>query len=156
MQIRRHIQNYPITKSNYEPGKSYLDWPFDEIPGNRLIVACNICFYPITLEKYIINEIRDTSNISFGIITPTINLLNEFELYHFDSLEQWRTRVFCPNCGIILSFVNPIWNCQTDENFAKIRNYTNNKDIVILWTFALYRGSNREAYSCFEQMKKFL
>lgn len=128
-----------------------LEWPLGQV--NRLIIACNFCFYPITLEQFILRDIRNESNISFGIIIPIRKLFSKIGIYNEHFVEQWKTVIFCPNCGIILSFLNPQLNHLSETDFGKVSSHIEyDEQIAILHTYSLYRGSSIEAFSRFQQM----
>lgn len=153
MQLKRDIEYYSSTETidNFE--NFDLDWPLEKDSNRKLIVACNICFYPITFEEHVIDEIRNENNISFGVVIPIKKLFKRIGIFHDNPLEQWHTEVYCSNCGIVLSFLNAHRNGLSEANFEKITNYTSfGEQIVILWTYPLYRGSEMEAYSRFKQM----
>lgn len=153
MQLKREIEYYSSTEIINNIDDFDLDWLLRKLFNRKLIVACNICFYPITFEKHVVDEIRNENNISFGIVIPIKKLFKGIRIIHDNPLEQWQTEVYCANCGIILSFLDAHRNGLIETNFAKIINYTSfGEQIVILWTFPLYRGSGAEAYSRFKQM----
>lgn len=128
-----------------------LEWPIKGKNCSNLIVACNFCYYPITFEENVIAEIRNDINISFGIVIPIRKIFKKVTISDDNPIEQWRTEVYCPNCGIILSFLSIYRYYLTETNFAKIKHCVNvDEQIVILWTYPLYRGSAIEAKSCFE------
>lgn len=130
----------------------HMEWPLDVQHKNKLIVACTTCFYPITFEEHILRDIRDENNISFGIVIPFKTLFQKIGILEENLLNQWRTEVFCPNCGLILSFLSPHRNKISLSNFAKIIHFDNSDEqIVILWTDTLYRGSSLNAYNRFVQ-----
>lgn len=150
MQLKREIQY----KSSFEAINClediHLEWPLDIQHKNKLIVACNTCFYPITLEEHILQDIRDENNISFGIVIPIKTLFEKIGILEENPINQWRTEVFCPNCGLILSFLSPHRNQISLSNFAKIIHFDNfDEQIVILWTYPLFRGSASEAHNRF-------
>lgn len=152
MQLRRDIEY----RSSYETLSClediHMEWPLTEQNKNKLIVACNTCFYPITFEEHVLHEIRNENNISFGIVIPIKQLFKKVGVIEEDLLDQWRTEVFCPNCGLILSFLSPHRNKISLTNFAKIIQQINfDEQIVILWTHPLFRGSAKRAYNLFRQ-----
>lgn len=156
MCLKRDTEYYSSTESINEHDDLNLEWPLGNESTSRLIVACNICSYPITYEEHIVDEIRNENNISFGIVIPKGKLFRKVGIFCDNSLEQWRTEVYCPNCGIILSFLSPHRNCSTVANFTKIIRYSNlSEQIVILWTYPLFRGSYMEAKSRFTQLNEF-
>lgn len=122
MQLKRDIEYRSSQESLDCLGESPMEWPLDAQYRNKLVVACNTCFYPITFEEHILCEIRDENN----------------------------TKLFCPNCGLILSFLSPHRNEISLTNFAKIIHFGNSdEEFVILWTRPLFRGSASRAYNCF-------
>lgn len=153
MCLKRDIEYYSSTESPDIFQNINLDWPLEQVTDTRLIVACNICFYPITFEEHIVDEIKNENNITFGVVIPIKKLFRWVGVFCENPLEQWRTEVFCPNCGLILSFINPYRHNLTGENFSKIYRYINfGEQIVILWFYPLFRGSDAEAYSRFTQI----
>lgn len=156
MCLKRDIEYYSSNDSINELEASDLEWPLGNQSDQKLIVACNNCFYPITFEEHVIDEIRDEKNISFGIVIPIKKLFKKVGIYLNNPLEEWRTEVYCPNCGLVLSFLSPRRHKLTERNFAKVFHYINSgKQIVILWTHPLFRGSESEAKSCFDQVNEF-
>lgn len=130
-----------------------LKWPFDQNYESK-IIACNRCFYPIALEEDILSEIKDRNNITFGLVVPIDKLLKELMVYPDDPLYQWKTEVYCAKCKINLTFMShhSLRNHYKRRlrDFEKITCYTNNEEkVTILWTFALFRGSNKTAFSRF-------
>lgn len=149
MCLEREIKYY---SSNESINVDNLEWPIEGEFISKLIVACNICFYPITFEEHIVDEIRDEHNVSFAVVVPKSLLFSRTNIFTNNPLEQWRTEVYCPNCGIILSFLSPFRNKLTEENFLKIFNYISfGEQIVILWIHTLFRGSETEAFIRFQQ-----
>lgn len=142
MQLKR-ITKYQSSINIINRFESHkLDWSLNAQHDNRLIITCNSCAYPISFEEFILDEIRDENNISFGIIIPIEKLFEKVKILKEDPFDQWRTEVLCPNCGKILSFVNPRKNKITVSNFTEVTEYRKfDEPIVILWTFPLYRGS---------------
>lgn len=133
-----------------------LDWPIKGKNQHKLIVACNICYYPITFEEHIVDEIRNENNSSFGIVIPMVKLFKKVKIFGDNPLESWRTEIYCPNCGIILSFLDAHKNYLAESNFEKIQHYINfGEQIVILWIYPLYRGAAIEAKTRFEQIDEF-
>lgn len=129
-----------------------MEWPLKNTTYS-LIVACNTCFYPITYEKHIINEIRNENNISIGIIVPIKNLLEKINIFYNDAFQLWKTEIYCPNCESSLSFTGSHKNDLTEKIFEKIMEFNSpNKQNVILQTHSLYRGSEIEAHFRFKQM----
>lgn len=119
-----------------------LEWPIQN--GSKLIVACNFCFYPITFEEHVTDEIRDENNISFGIVIPMNKLFRKIIIFHDDPLEQWKTGIVCPSCYTVLSFITR--SNLSELNFEKVSNYTSyGEQIVILDLPQTYRGSSEEA-----------
>lgn len=130
-----------------------LDWTLEQVFSLRLIIACNLCFYPISLEQFVLREIRDENNISFGIIIPMQKLFSTIEIYNENCIEQWKTEIFCPNCGTLLSFLGPQFHNLNETNFEKISScIEHDEQIVILQTNLLYRGSGIEALSRFRHI----
>lgn len=150
MCLGREVKYYSSNESINE--NNYLEWPINGEFNSRLIVACNICFFPITFEEHVVDEIRDENRISFAVVIPKSLLFNRTNVFVNNPSEQWRTEVYCPNCGIILSFLSPFRNDLNEENFLKVFNYTSfGEQIVILWTYSLFRGSETEAFMRFQQ-----
>lgn len=150
MQLKRDIE----FKSSHEEINClediHMEWPLDEQYKNKLIVACNTCYYPIAFEEHILQDIRNENNISFGIVIPIKKLFKKIGILEENPLNQWRTEVFCPNCGLILSFLSPHRNKISLTNFAKIIHFDNfDEQIVILWTQPLFRNSASRAYNRF-------
>lgn len=153
MCLKRDIEYYSSSESIDIFENIDLEWPFEQVTGTKLIVACNCCFYPITFEEHIVDEIRDENNVTFGIVIPIKKLFKKVGIYLDNPLDEWQTRVFCPNCGVFLSFVNPYRHDLNEVKFAKIYNYVGlDEQIVILWTYPLFRGSEVEAYNRFKQI----
>lgn len=153
MCMKREVEYYSSSESIDTFQDIELEWPFEEVSNDKLIISCYSCYYPITYEEHIIDEIRDEHNISFALVIPIRKLFKKVGVRLQMPLDEWQTRVFCPNCGLYLSFINPFRHNLNEEKFAKIYNYVGlNEQVVILWTYALYRGSEAEAYSCFKQL----
>lgn len=154
MCLKRDIEHH----SSFEPINNLddnftLDWPLEQVNSLKLIIACNICYYPITLEKFVLKEIENENNISFGIILPIRKLFSNIGIHNENLVEQWKTVIFCPNCATILSFLNPQLNNLSERNFEKISSYINHDEqIAILQTYPLYRGSSVEAYLRYRRM----
>lgn len=125
-----------------------IEWPLEPEYNDRLIVACNFCFFPITFEEYVVDEIRNENNISFGLIILLEKLFGEISVFNENPLEQWRTEIYCPNCCIILSFLSQHKRGLSETDFEKISRYSSfGEQIIILWTYPLFRGSVEEGYS---------
>lgn len=155
MQLKREIEYQSSTETTNCSVLFYLDWPLDKNSNQKLIVACDTCYYPITFEEHVLDEIRDENNISFGIVIPFRSLFKRVGILLEDPLDQWRTEVFCPNCGVILSFLSPHRSNLSVANFTKIVQYMSfDEQIVILWTYPLFRGSEVEAYNRFTQLNQ--
>lgn len=134
-----------------------IDWPIQQVNGSRLIIACNFCFYPITFEEHVLDEIRDENNITFGIVVQMSKLFRGMKLYYDDPLEQWRTGIICPNCHVILTFVSANRSNTSESNFEKVKNYNSfAEQIVILRSSLLYRGSSEEAHTQFSNIVMIL
>lgn len=154
MQLKREIEYHSSTET-IDFSIDSLEWPLDKESDSKLIIACDICYYPITFEEHILDEIRNENGISFGIVIPITKLFRKVGILFEDPLNQWRTEVFCPNCGLILSFLSPHRNNLSVASFTKIIQYINfDEQIVILWTYPLYRGSEVEAYNRFRQVNE--
>lgn len=153
---KRKIIYFSSNESNESNDEGFdLKWPLEKGSNAKLIVACGICFYPVAFEENVISEIRDENNISFGIVIPMGKLFSRIGLRVDNPLQQWRSEVYCPKCGIILSFLSPQINHLTYRGFSKVYFYTNfDEQIVILWTYPLYRGSEAYAFYRFEQMNE--
>lgn len=153
MCLKQDVEYY---SSNESINDSPAEWPIKSKNCPSLVVACNMCYYPITFEKHVIQEIRDENNISFGIVIPLNKLFKKVGIFGDNPLDQWRTEVYCPNCGTILSFLSNYRNCITESNFARVKHYINlDEQIIILWTIPLFRGSATEAKFRFEQVNEF-
>lgn len=153
MCLSRDIEYYSSSESITE--NIELNWPLGQENNDKLIVACNICFYPITFEEFVVDEIKNENNISFGLIIPLSRLFSRITVYNENPLEQWCTEIYCPNCGIILSFLSLHRYGLSETDFRKIYNYISfGEQIVILWTYPLYRGSAIEAYSRYRIMNE--
>lgn len=157
MCLKRYIEYYSSSESIDFLYETDLEWPIERTRNSsRLIIACNICFYPITLEEHVLDEIRDENNITFGIVIPINKLFKKIVICRDDPLEQWRSEVYCYACCNMLSFVSPQNNNITETNFQKVSQYSSiGEQIVILWKYPLYRGSSEEAYSRFRQINEF-
>lgn len=132
-----------------------LEWPIHQVNDSRLIIACNTCFYPITFEEHVVDEIRNENNIALGIVIPIHMLFRKVGISFENPLEQWKTEVYCPNCGIVLSIVNQDHSHLSDTSFEKISNYKSfGEQIVILWIYPLYRGSSKFAYSRYTEINE--
>lgn len=155
MCLNRDVEYYSSNESLSDSQTLQLEWPFKHKNCPELIIACSTCYYPITFEEHIIHEIRNEIDISFGIVIPLSKLFRGVKIFGDNPLVQWRTEVYCPNCGIILSFLSAYGNYFTESNFAKIKYYINlDEQIVILWSNSLYRGSVIEARFRFDQTNK--
>lgn len=156
MCLKQDVEYYSSNESINNLQNLGLDWPLKGKNYYKLLVACNICFYPITFEEHVVHEIRNEINISFGIVIPIRKLFKKVVIFGNNPLEQWRTEVYCQNCGTILSFLGTYRNYFSEENFAKIQQHLNlDEQIVILWTHPLYRGSAIEAKFRFDQVNNF-
>lgn len=150
------FQDVEYYSSNESLNNLPNNWPIKSENCSKLIVACNICYYPITFEEHVIHEIRNEYNISFGIVIPLSKLFKKVGIFGGNPLEQWRTEVYCPNCGTILSFLSNYRNYITESNFAKVKHCINlDEQIVILWTTPLFRGSATEVKFHFEHVNEF-
>lgn len=149
MCLEREVKYY---SSNESLNDNDLEWPLKGAFNSKLIVACNTCFFPITFEEHIVDEIRDENNVTFAIVVPKKLLFSRTNIFIDNPLEQWRTEVYCPNCGIILSFLSPNRNRVSHDNFSKVFSYISfGEQIVILWAHPLFRGSEMEAFVRFQQ-----
>lgn len=156
MCIKQGVEYFSLTESENDLNEdSHLEWPLNLPNNSKLIIACSICFYPITYEQNILEEIRNENNISFGYIVPIRKLFKKIKIYNENLSDQWETIVCCPDCGVILSFTSPQNNNLTINNFEKITLHKNLDDqIVILWSYLLFRGSSEEAKSRFIQINE--
>lgn len=93
MCLNREIEYF---SSNESINEIDLNWPFEETLLNRLILACDICFYPISLEENIVDELRSEENITFGLVIPIIKLFSKVKINNENLLDQWKTRVYQP------------------------------------------------------------
>lgn len=59
MQLKREVEYHSSTDTIDRFKDFYLEWPLDTESNNKLIVACDSCFYPITFEEHIVDEIRN-------------------------------------------------------------------------------------------------
>lgn len=149
-------QDVEYYSSNESINDLPTEWPIRSKNCPRLIVACNICYYPITFEEHVVHEIKNEYNITFGIVIPLNKLFRRVGTFGNNPLEQWRTEVYCPNCGTILSFLSIYRNYLTESNFAKIKHCINlDEQIIILWTTPLFRGSTAEAKFRFDHVNEF-
>lgn len=153
MCLKQNVEYHSSNESINQLQDQNLEWPIKEKNCSNLIIACNFCYYPIAFEESVIDEIRNEINISFGIVIPIRKLFKEVYISDENFIDQWRTEVYCPNCGTILSFLGIYRYYLTETNFAKLERCKNHDEqIVILRTYPLYRGSAIEARSCFEQI----
>lgn len=100
-----------------------LEWPLGQVDIDRLILACNVCYYPIAYEEVILRKILNEHNISFGFVVPIRYLFDTIVIQNENPIEQWKTEVSCPNCGLILSFLSPHLNDLSTEDSEKITSY---------------------------------
>lgn len=150
------IEYYSSTEVTDILDMTDLQWPFEQIMDTKLIVACDICYYPITFEEHVIDEIRDENNVSFGLVIPIRKLFKNVGIFSDNPLDEWQTRVFCSNCGLILSFLNPHRHRISVSNFEKVIGYVGlDEQVVILWKTPLFRGSEMEACCRFMQINGF-
>lgn len=156
MCLYRNIEHVSSIQPIYDPNEEFnLEWPLNQSYGPRLIIACNTCYYPISYEENILSEIRNGNNISFAYVIPIIKLFRRVGIYGENFTDQWKTIIFCTNCGIVLSFINPQMNSLNMENFNKITDFKNyNEQICILWFYPLFRGSSEEAFIRFSQINE--
>lgn len=136
----------------YEDDIELLEWPLEQVDNIGLIIACNVCYYPISLEEFVSEKIRDENNITSAIMLPIHKLINRSSIYNENLIEQWKTVIFCPNCAVMQSFLNPELNNISETNFEKIIAVQTDDQIVILQTCLLYRGSGAEAFSRYQQI----
>lgn len=156
MCLKNNVEYYSSNESINNLQNLELNWPIKGENQHKTVVACNICYYPITFEEHIVDEIRNENNISFGIVIPILKLFKKVKIRGDNPLEQWRTEIYCPNCGTFLSFLGIYRNYLTESNFIKIKHYTSvGEQIIILWTYPLYRGATKEAKTRFEQANQF-
>lgn len=155
MQLKREIEYHSSSETIDCFENFHLEWPFNEESNRKFVITCDICFYPITFAENILDEIKDENNIPFGFVVPIKKLFKKVGILSEDPIEQWRTEVFCPSCGLILSFLSPHRNKITLTNFTKLIQYINFDDqIVILWKTTLYRDTVAEAHNHFIQMNE--
>lgn len=156
MCLKRDVEYFSSNESINNLQNFELQWPIKSKNCSDSIVACYMCYYPITFENHVIDEIRDENNKSIGIVILMKNLFKKVRIFGDNPLEQWRTEVYCPNCGTILSILGIYRNYLMENNFSKIQHYQNfDEQFVILWTYPLYRGSAIEAKISFEQANEF-
>lgn len=153
MCIQRGIEYFPSIEPSHDVVTDGLNWPFEQPFGNKLMVACDVCYYPITFEEHIVDEIKNERNIPFGIVIPIGKFFNRVVVIDENNSVPWRTFVYCPNCALLLSFLTPYRSMLSEQNFRKISEYKSiGEQVVILWTSTLYRGPELEAYSQFTRM----
>lgn len=153
MCLKQDVEYY---SSNEKINDLPTEWPIRSENCSKIIVACQICHYPITFEEHIVNEIKNDSNMPFGIVVPMKKLFRKVVTFGDNPLEQWRTEVYCPFCGTILSFLSTYRNHFSEANFMKIQQYINiDEQVVILWIHSLSRGLQSEVKSRFEQDNEF-
>lgn len=152
MCLTQDIKYYSSSESIDDPNNN-LEWPLGQITGSKLVIGCKYCSYPISFEEHVLEELRNENNIAFGIVIPIKKLFSKTTIYCNNPLQQWKTQVFCPNCGLSLSFLSPRQNNLSETNFAKVSHYTgHDEQIVMLWTYSIFRGSSEEAYQRFTQI----
>lgn len=128
-----------------------LEWPFKRAVDTKLIIACDECYFPITFEEHVIDEIRDENNISFGVVIVLTNLFKKVGVAFDNPWDAWQTCVYCKNCGQTLSHIYPRTNGLSTESFYKLCRYNpRNERVVILWTNVLFRGSESAAHELFK------
>lgn len=156
MCLKRNIEHFLSNDSTNDLNDdNTIEWPIS-INSSKSIIACNTCFYPITLEQFVLKEIDDENNIPFGLIIPIRKLFSRVGICNENCVQQWKTIIFCPNCSILLSFIKADINNVSENDFRKISSYVEHDDqIVILWIYPLYRGSCMEAFSQFRQINEF-
>lgn len=98
-------------------------WPLEKPEGEDvLIVTCSTCHYPITLAKHV-GFIEDEETLNDVALIIEFNKLHEkIIVTNNDFTNQWQTKIFCPNCGLLLSF--PDFNEISGDTINEIKNYT--------------------------------
>lgn len=129
-----------------------LEWPFEQVTDARHIVACSICFYPITYEEHINDKIKSENDETFALVIPITKLFSGISAFRENFLEQWKTQIYCSNCGMLLSFLSPEINNTTENNFEKVMEYVNyGPQIVILSSYLIFQDSYNGIYTRFIQ-----
>lgn len=113
------------------------------------IVACKRCFYPTMFEDDISWVIRNREDRMIEIVMPISYLFPDVQLMNVNLVEQWRTRTYCPNCGIILGYLDEFINPETDVNgdFANIFSFRSAEQVVILFHKFLYLGTSEDVHN---------
>lgn len=97
--------------------ESESEWPLGENDPDCRIYACGICHYPIVHEVHV-EEIRGI-NIAIGLAFPVIRLFPGVFCSNENFLEQWRTRVHCPECGLTLTWIDEFVGPDTHYGFLE-------------------------------------
>lgn len=97
-------------------------WPYS-LSMDEWIYCCSICYYPIFRANDVISQ---NLNIFPGYVCPSSKLMTEDFGFNYEiSLnEQWRRKVFCFGCCMLLSFYEP--------SNSVITGYRNSEKVVIL------------------------
>lgn len=113
----------------------HTEWPFDENCEDVEIVSCKSCYYPVTFLDCIIQKVTNR-NKTIGLVVPVTHLFANTFVVNANSIEQWRTRVYCAHCGIFLTLPDVEMNqeFQFDHQYIFLyRNQTTQVAILLPW-----------------------
>lgn len=125
-----------------------------DLNDNDFIYGCARCYYPIFYEKDIVEEIRSVNNAPIGFALSPINLFFGVDYCNEDPIEQWRTKVYCPDCGLVLSYITDLLDPRIPIDFMmNVFTYQNmDEQHVILIPPLLRRGTVNDLRTLFSQM----
>lgn len=133
---------------------SVRNWTLAALDENELIYSCVRCFHPIFYERDIIEDIRSVINAPIGFAVSAIHLLFGVDYYNEEPIEHWRAKVYCPDCGLVLTFIRDLIDPRIPIDFmANVFNYRNmDEQHVILIPPLLRRGTVNELRALFLQI----
>lgn len=120
------------------PVQERNEWPLPANLSDQL-VACHVCFYPVTLDIHIADHIRDYDDYTFGVIVPIRKLLRNIVIHDDNPVEQWKTTASCPQCATRLTFSNLTENEISIRDFGKVLEFRSvGEQVVLLSCSVLY------------------
>lgn len=141
-----------ISRDESELSNNRLGWVFEEPISlfTTRFVACSCCYCPITFEDFVVDEIMDDNFETIGFVLFFDELFTDVIVRNQNLVEAWRTKVYCPLCGMILSLsdsvidpLNPLHSLLLGEIFS----YRNEDQVVILMPSFITFGSAMELHA---------
>lgn len=94
--------------------ENYMYQLFQDPEG--IVFGCRRCSCPIVYEDLLFAEIRNYEGVVIGLVFSTEDVDTWDNIFDRDPINEWRTRVYCSHCGIILSFLFGMFDLNSNYN----------------------------------------